>query len=336
MYRACSTWQYEVVGHLVEHHLGGRRIGYVTGESYANLTRRGQERGTGGDRPYWRVLKSHEGHRSFARALLSGDCLAVYAFRDLREAIFSLMFKRGATFVELLRRGTIHQILANDRFWRAQPRVLVQRYEELIADPVTAVVQLARHIGLGVTRREATEIADEFSLESNQRRIDELRRRMEQAGIDLSQSRHLQVWDPVTLLHWNHLRPDGAGSWRTEASPRERSLLERMCGTWLRSNGYALATEENSQPRVSTSWSDRLLGIRDEGNLALGRTHFFLRSAAEGFPLAARVLKQLLRLADCEPGTVAALPPVQASQSLALRRDTSTALVPIRLGMVAD
>ena len=34
MYRACSTWQYEVVGHLVELHRQGRRMGYVTGDDY--------------------------------------------------------------------------------------------------------------------------------------------------------------------------------------------------------------------------------------------------------------------------------------------------------------
>ena len=55
------------------------------------------------------------------------------------------------------------------------PRVLIQRYDEMVADPVTAVVQLARHLGLGVARRQAIEIADEYSLESNLTRIEALR-----------------------------------------------------------------------------------------------------------------------------------------------------------------
>ena len=42
----------------------------------------------------------------------------------------------------------MHQILVNDRFWTAQPGVLCQRYEDLIADPVTGVEQLAAHLGL--------------------------------------------------------------------------------------------------------------------------------------------------------------------------------------------
>src|SRR5262249_12248868 len=180
MYRACSTWQYEVVGHLIERHLDGRRLGYVCGDVYGRLGRPhgSTNRGSSGR---WRVLKSHEGARSFARALDSGQSLAVYSYRDLRDVIFSLIRKRGTTFRSLLRAGMIHQLLANDRFWRAQPRVLVQRYEDLVADPVTGVVQLARHLGLGVARREAAEIAEAYSLASNRSRIEALRRRLLEA-----------------------------------------------------------------------------------------------------------------------------------------------------------
>ena len=34
MYRACSTWQYEVVGHLIEWRRKGLRLGYVEGHGY--------------------------------------------------------------------------------------------------------------------------------------------------------------------------------------------------------------------------------------------------------------------------------------------------------------
>ena len=58
------------------------------------------------------------------------------------------MHKRAMTFEQLLRQGMIHQILANDRFWMARPDVLVQRYEELLADPTRGVIELARHLGI--------------------------------------------------------------------------------------------------------------------------------------------------------------------------------------------
>ena len=54
-------------------------------------------------------------------ALSSGQALAVYAYRDIRDVVFSLMHKRGLAFEELLRQGMIHEILINDRFWRRNP-----------------------------------------------------------------------------------------------------------------------------------------------------------------------------------------------------------------------
>jgi len=301
MYRACSTWQYEVVGHLIERHLRGERLGYLTGETYAARFAPSSRREIHADvgRRSWRALKSHEGHRCFARALSSGRALAVYAYRDIRDVVFSLMRKRSLAFEELLRQGMVHQILVNDRFWRAQPWVLIQRYEELVADPVTAVVQLARHLGLGVTRREAAEIADEYSLESNLTRIEALRRRLENAGIDLSAAGNLQICDPVTLLHWNHLRPGGTGSWQTDFSFSQRILLDRLCGTWLRANGYASELEAAALAERARHASE--VGLRDDLTLAVGRLASWLRRAARHCPRTAKRVRRLLGMADSDP-----------------------------------
>ncbi len=294
MYRACSTWQYEVVGHLIERHLRGERLGHLTGKAYAarceSFSRHEIHAGAG--RRTWRVLKSHEGHRCFARALSSGQALAVYTYRDIRDVVSSLMQQRGLAFEELLWQGMVQQLLVNDRFWRAQPRVLVQRYEELVADPVTAVVQLARHLGLGVTRREAGEIADEYSLESNRQRIAALRRRLENAGIDLNAPGNLQICDPVTLLHWNHLRPGGAGSSRTDLRHSERVLLYRLCGAWLLANGYASEREA-----AALAGHDSRVGLRGELTLAVGRLAGWLRRPEAHCPRTAQRIRQLLGMA---------------------------------------
>jgi hypothetical protein len=293
MYRACSTWQYEVVGHLIEQHLRGLRLGYVTGECYTeSQLLAAAERGNA--HRAWRVLKSHEGHRSFARALGSGAALAVYAYRDIRDVVLSLKHKRAKTFEALLRSGMVHQILANDRFWRAQPKVLVQRYEELITDPVTGVVQLARHLGLGVTRREAAQIADEYSLEANQTRIESLRHRLLEAGFDLEDPSNQQICDPITLLHWNHLRTGHKNPWRTEATPQYQALIARLCGAWLRAHGYE--TDEMTA-RVTLSFHRRApLGAPGELDLALGCCAALLRKAAARCPRFGLLIKRLVGL----------------------------------------
>ena len=48
----------------------------------------------------WGVLKSHEGDRSFTRAIRDGRAVAVYAHRDVRDVVFSLMHKRGVSAKE--------------------------------------------------------------------------------------------------------------------------------------------------------------------------------------------------------------------------------------------
>jgi hypothetical protein len=294
MYRACSTWQYEVVAHLVEQRLRGERLGYLSARSYAaadDLFSRNPERGgRGRSRGIWRALKSHEGGRSFARALRSGRALAVYAFRDLRDVVLSLMRKRAVSFQELLRQGMIHQLLANDAFWRAQPRVLIQRYEDLIVDPVTGVLQIARHLGLALTRGEAVEIADEYSIASNQARIDSLLQRLHDAGIDLANPINRQVCDPTTLLHWNHLGPVGVGSWRHFASARQRVVLARICGDWLERNGYDLDRDEAAQ--TSPAGVARFLPSLSF-DLVVGRATFFMRAATTLFPWGSRLATRL-------------------------------------------
>ena len=193
-------------------------------------------------RPDWRVLKSHEGHRGFAKALAQGRDLAVYAYRDIRDVVFSLMHKRGVIFERLVRQGMIHQILVNDRFWSTQPRVLPQRYESLIADPIAGVRELASYLGIAITDAEAADVAAEYSFQTNRRRTIELVDRLRDQGIDLDDPSNLQYYDQRTLLHWNHLREGRPGKWRTHATPEQRVVLARLCDAWLVAHGYEADT----------------------------------------------------------------------------------------------
>jgi hypothetical protein len=299
MYRACSTWQYEVAAYLIEQYLGGKRLGYLTGDQYAACLRSDASTAmhTPGQSIRWRVIKSHEGDRSFARTVADERGLAVYAYRDVREVVFSLMHKRGITFEQLLRQGMIHQILANDRFWMARPDVLVQRYEDLLTDPTRGVIELARHIGIRLDESEAARIAGLYSHESNKARTEALRRRLQEAGVDLDSAANAQICDPTTLLHWNHIRQGGTRSWRTLASPPQRRTLERVCGRWLKARGYSTDSgEQPERPKVSV----REL-IRAEVNIAVGRATFLIRATSLRYPATARAIKRLFGLPTVAP-----------------------------------
>jgi hypothetical protein len=298
MYRACSTWQYEVAAHLIEQYLGGQRLGYLTGDQYAERRRLDASNAMHppGQSTRWRVVKSHEGDRSFAHALAEGRGLAIYAYRDVREVVFSLMHKRGMTFEQLLRQGMIQQILANDRFWMARPDVLVQRYEDLLADPSQGVIELARHIGIRLDQSEAARIAGLYSHESNKARTEALRHRLQEAGVDLESKANAQICDPTTLLHWNHIRRGDARSWRTLADPRQRRTLERLCGRWLKARGYPADTRGPLIAKVSVR--ER---ARADVDIAVGRATFLIRITSLRYPATARALKRLLGLPALAP-----------------------------------
>jgi len=322
MYRACSTWQYEVAAHLIERAHDGQRLGYLTSEQYSRLVHTDLEtrRAAPGEKRGWRVLKSHEGDRSFAAALAERRAVAIYAYRDVRDVVFSLMHKRGMTFEQLLRQGMIHQILANDRFWMAQPDVLIQRYEELLANPVGGVKELARHLRIPLADSEAARIADEYSHEANRARAEALRRRLQEAGVNLDSSANVQICDPTTLLHWNHMRSGGAGSWRSSATPRQLATLDRLCGRWLESHGYP--TEPIAGQRTSLSLFALGQRAREETDLWVGRSTISIRTASQRFPATARAVKRLLGLpAETQAGATAWSDPAPSNPTARRTRD---------------
>jgi hypothetical protein len=138
-----------------------------------------------------------------------------------------------------MRQGLVHRVLQNDRFWTSRPGVVVQRYEDIVADPGQAVAELAAHLGLALAPGEADQVAAEFSLEANRRRTDAMRADLQARGLDLSDPAHHQRYDPATLLHWNHLRQGRAGGWRSGLTPDQLALIDRLGGRrWLADRGY--------------------------------------------------------------------------------------------------
>ncbi len=252
MYRSCSTWQYEVAIEILRYawHEGGSvavlPIGYRTGPDYD------REASGQGNLATVRIMKAHEGHPAFARAMDQGRGLGLYAHRDARDVVFSLMYKRQQTFREIVRTGMIHQILVNDRFWRSQRNVLVQRYDEIMARPERAIAEIATYLGVVLPEGETGRIAAAYSREANLKRTRETRQALSRKGVDPKAEEVAEVYDPQTLLHWNHIRTEPRG-WRELATPHERDLMHRMLGAWLAENGYP--PDEMAQDRFDPSHS---------------------------------------------------------------------------------
>jgi hypothetical protein len=232
MYRSCSTWQYQVASHLVETHRNARRIGFLFGNQFAELDQSSGE-------PAWQVLKSHEGHEAFARALEQGRALGLYSYRDLRDVVFSLMHKFDLSFADVLfKERLLEGCLASDRFWTSQPNMLCQRYEDIIRDPAKAIKGIAAHLQIALGEEETQAIASDYSFEANLERTQAIRKRFNDLGVDLTRHENALANDHESLLHWNHLRSGSSTGWQSAANQQERAELARICGEWLIARGY--------------------------------------------------------------------------------------------------
>jgi FkbM family methyltransferase len=239
MYRACSTWQYGVVGEIIERHRDGLRLGFADGGGFASAVESTL------DPARWLVLKAHDAHERFAERLSRGQALGIYAHRDLRDVAFSWIHKTGLNFDEIIERGFLEGCLRNDRFWRDQAGMLFQSYEDLIAEPARGVAEIARHLGIELNPGEDTEIAEMLSFEANRKRTLELSERLVAEGVGLD-SKDQNSYDRQTLLHWNHIRDGRAGYWQELASPEQKETLARICGPWLVEHGYEIDPDRPS------------------------------------------------------------------------------------------
>ena len=203
------------------------------------LVEGGEYPGDGGRIENVGVLKSHDAHEMFATALRAGQARATYSFRDLRDVAYSLMHKFQVGFQDVVALGgLLAHCLRNDAFWTNLPNMFTQRYEEMIEQPEVAVRRIARFIGFEITDNLARVLALDYSLHRNIARTRELSQRFREAGVDLDDPANSLVDDDHTLLHWNHCRTGGVGTWKELATLEQRIALGEACGEWLIRRGY--------------------------------------------------------------------------------------------------
>ena len=234
MPRSGSTWQYQVASHLLEQHRGGVRGGFL--ELASDFER--IEEQTAGRAP-WLTLKTHNGYPPYAAALREGRALAVYSYRDVRDVTFSLMHKLHRSFDAIVHETfMLEQCLKDHAFWTALPNVLCQRYEDVMADPVGGVKEMAAFLGVPITDGEAEQLAAAYSLEANRARAGQLTEALRAKGVDLDHPDNAVLHDEHSQLHWNHIRQGRIGGWREEVTPEQLVAMARLCAVWLRDNGY--------------------------------------------------------------------------------------------------
>jgi hypothetical protein len=228
MYRSGSTWQYQVACELVERTHQGRRIGYFG--SYEDFRETTQELDNSS---LMLVLKCHDFQQPYLNLIADHGAKAVYSYRDIRDVACSLAWKFARSFDETVAGAELRGAISSYYGWTAAPASLIQRYEQIVRNPVEAVREIATHLSLEIDDRVAIEVAMASDLTSNQVRIERLRESLVGQGIDLSLPQNALLFDSGTLLHWNHIRPADAGDWRSQLSRDELEKLRPVVQQWL-------------------------------------------------------------------------------------------------------
>jgi hypothetical protein len=201
-----------------------------------------------------------------------------------------MLHKQAIDFSTFLKQGGVHQIVGYDRFWTAQPRTLHQRYDDLMTNPEEGVRQIAEHLEISVSPNEVEELVERFSLESTRERTRTMTSQLQASGVDLNARENALVFDPTTLLHWNHVRTGRGGGWRERIGPRDLAILGRLVSRWLVLRGY----------EPDDTWAASA-GAREPGGslkILQGNLAYQLRRASLAYPQASRLAKRVLRLPE--------------------------------------
>lgn len=227
MMRSASTLQYQITAQLVEAAQLGRRLPWTEAEDFPELWRHLGQDNT------WKVYKTHICTQSMIEEFGRANALGVYIYRDIRDAFTSQMVKEGVSAKMLLDSGFIQVCLDNYYHWSQLPQVLISRYETVMKNLSNEVFRIADHLGIDLTFEQAQQIANDFSLDKQQSRI-------EQSQAICNTDHH--QFDQHSLLHINHIHSGKVGRWKTELCLGDVEQIEKLAGVWMQDRGYGLST----------------------------------------------------------------------------------------------
>lgn len=243
MQRSGSTLQFQIAAHLVEQAGLGRRVEWVEPRRFPEL----RERYAGV--PGIKVFKNHVCTDAMAAEFARGNAIGIYSYRDLRDVFASNMKKYASSFEQLWCGDFLETSLSNYRRWTGLPRVLVSRYETMIADLPGEVGRIAAHLGIDLDGPGCQRIAEEHSMEKQKQRIAGF-------GSDALRDGYAGArYDPRSMLHTDHIQGGVVGGWRGHLTTGEVAQIENAAAAWLRQHDYPLSLGP---------WRRRALALREK------------------------------------------------------------------------
>lgn len=231
MNRSGSTLQYQIAVKVAQTQQNTQLVGWVATTQTAKVLGKAKD-----DTNTWYLAKLHDYDQEVDTFWNRLNPKALYIYRDIRDVVVSTMHMENWAFDSPEIGTTINRSLRNYRYWSQKPGILISRYEELMQEGglQREVQKIASYMGIDLPAEEIERIADEVSIKSNKRYIEQFD--YKKRGIQYPNTR----FDPSTLFHNNHIRSGETEQWRTELTPDQVAVVETWAGDWLKERGYPI------------------------------------------------------------------------------------------------
>jgi hypothetical protein len=227
MIRSGSTLQYQIVSDLLEQRGLGRRAGFVESKTFPEF--RSRLVGANG----FSVVKAHEYIPELEPWLKQDTTRVFYTYRDLRAVAVSVMRKWDIPFSSVIcPGGWLDNAVASEVRWRAHPRALVSRYEDLVQNLPHEIARWATALGLSLTPPQLEEVAARYSVSAQQERI-----RQAHLPAQGTTPGSPDSIDAESQLHHNHIIDGSVDGWMKQLEPAQLRLIEERYSVWLREHG---------------------------------------------------------------------------------------------------
>lgn len=236
MFRSGSTLQYQIVSQLIEDRGLGSRITWHSPEAFSEI------RSVNSGSSQMLVFKAHKLTSEMRKEIEENGALVITVHRDIRDVVISAMKKNDWSFRKIWRNDRLRYWTGRFDEWARQPRALVCRYEDLVADLQGEIRRIADYLDISLSRGEIASLARSYSLDNQKLRADKVASQL-QAGSNSGK------YDPHSLLHFNHIATGGIGEYNKILQPAQIRAIEDECGEWMMRWGYEAERPQLSLPQ---------------------------------------------------------------------------------------
>ena len=216
MYRSGSTLQYQIASAIVEHYCKGKRLEWNREIDIESVLKNAQSQDC--------VLKVHDFTKQIEQAAKGNDVRFIYAHRDIRDVVVSLARKNLSSFNDVINSGIIEGMLRNDLGWNRQSPLLVSRYSDLLQNLEHEISRIGKFLDVEMDNSFAKQVFDDCNIENQKKKIEKF------SSEELVETGTSKKFDPVSLLHFNHIAGGHIDGWVDQLSHDQVAAIEGKCG----------------------------------------------------------------------------------------------------------